>query len=243
MIAGAIGATLGQTSSWLPTVTSEILGNNVITWPTTPSVTFLLAASMAFAFGSAIHATLLALSHDQYPDEKAASKNSKNEIARMIVDGLSGLTFSLALGLAGMTSQQRVASFLDLSKGLAGWDPTLGLVMGGALGLSTPVIASWVSGLHLLPEGKPRTCEAFTLPDIKGKKPDHQLVTGSFMFGIGWGLAGLCPGPSIISLGAHLFSSGAIGRTEPYLLFNAAMVAGWALHHRAVSAPSHDKKK
>lgn len=246
MLAGAVGATLGQTSSWLKTVSQNASTMNIISWPTLPSTSFIIASSLAFTFGSLIHVVLSLLSHDHYPTEKEASKSYKNELARMLVDGLSGLTFALALGLAGMTSQQRVADFLDLSSGLSQWDPTLGLVMGGALGLTTPLIHTWVEGLHLLPTGKPRTCDAFKLPDlVNGKGIDYELLTGSFMFGLGWGIVGLCPGPSMISLGGHLFSNGILGHTQPYLLFNGAMITGWALHHRSVevSQSSSDKKK
>lgn len=246
MFAGALGATLGQTRSWLTSVTessSSQIMNNIISWPTTPSTSFILAGSLAFVFGSAIHGILVTLCSNHYPnDNEIKSVQSKNELARMLVDGFCGLTFSLALGLAGMTSQLRVASFLDLSSGLSSWDPTLGLVMGGALGLTTPIIAKWTEGLHLLPSGKPVTCDAFTLPNIKGKGPDMKLLTGSLLFGCGWGLGGLCPGPAIIGLGAHLFTGGLRGNAEPMLLFNAAMVSGWALHHRQQITSEPTKK-
>mmetsp|Transcript_22490 Transcript_22490/g.29400 ORF Transcript_22490/g.29400 Transcript_22490/m.29400 type:complete len:388 (+) Transcript_22490:27-1190(+) len=237
MLAGAIGATLGQTRTWLSEMTSinniedSNIINNIISWPPIPSTSFVLASSLAFIFGLSTQTVLYFLTNENDKDKK---KSSKNELARMIIDGFCGLAFSIALGIAGMTSQERVASFLDLSSGLKEWDPTLGLVMGGALGLTTPIISMWVKGLHLLPEGKPVTCNEYSLTKIKGKSVDKKILLGSFLFGCGWGLGGLCPGPAMIGLGAQLFSTGVSGNAQPMLLFNAAMVTGWALHHRSV---------
>ena len=143
-----------------------------------------------------------------------------------------------------------MASFLDLSGGAGAWDPTLGLVMAGALGVTTPLLAAWTGGLGSgAHPAVPPVTGSYTLPKIIGAKPDAALVSGSFLFGAGWGLAGLCPGPALVALGAALFhapvSAGAAGglmaaSLGSVLLFNGAMATGWAAHHRGwlASAPA-----
>lgn len=102
-----------------------------------------------------------------------------------------GLIFGLGLILAGMTDPGKVIGFLDL---FGAWDPSLALVMGGAIfvGLFAFALAktrtiSLLGGVMHLP----------TSNDI-----DKRLIIGSLIFGVGWGLAGFCPGPALVSLGA-----------------------------------------
>jgi uncharacterized protein len=98
---------------------------------------------------------------------------------------LSGLLFGLGLCLAGMTDPRKVQAFLDLA-GL--WDPSLALVMGGALAVA--VIAFRFSGRA-----------PFAPAPALGKRIDGRLYAGAAIFGIGWELVGLCPGPAITNLG------------------------------------------
>ncbi len=120
-----------------------------------------------------------------------------------------GLLFGVGLIVAGMTDPSKVLGFLDLA---GRWDPSLAFVMGGAIlvGLGAFAIAkrrttTFLGGALLLP-----TSTAI----------DKRLIAGGLMFGAGWGLAGFCPGPAIVSLGAG----------EPKAaVFVAAMLVGMAV--------------
>jgi uncharacterized membrane protein YedE/YeeE len=102
--------------------------------------------------------------------------------------GASGLVFGLGLAVSGMTQPERVLAFLDP---LGRWDPSLGLVMAGALLVSVPGFA-WVR----------RRGRAACGPLAPAPSPqlDARLLGGAALFGIGWGLAGYCPGPAIAGL-------------------------------------------
>lgn len=129
----------------------------------------------------------------------------KNRILEFVV----GLIFGLGLIVSGMTDPGKVIGFLDLA-GL--WDPSLAFVMGGAI----------VVGLVAFTLAKKRTTsffgDAMQLPTARDI--DKRLVIGSMAFGVGWGLAGFCPGPAIVSMGA--------GEPKAFL-FVLAMLAGMAL--------------
>lgn len=134
-----------------------------------------------------------------------------------------GLVFGLGLIISGMTDPSKVLGFLDLA-GL--WDPSLAFVMGGAI----------LVGVFAFAVARKRTTSvlggAMQLPTAR--HIDRRLVLGSLLFGAGWGIAGFCPGPAIVLLGAG----------EPKaLVFVLAMLAGmgafeWMeLRKRARSAP------
>jgi uncharacterized membrane protein YedE/YeeE len=119
---------------------------------------------------------------------------------------LSGLVFGAGLALAGMTNPAKVLSFLDVT---GAWDPTLALVMGSALGVNA-------LGYALTRRrAKPLLAEAFALPTRADL--DARLLGGAALFGVGWALVGLCPGPALASL----------ARGDAHALgFVAAMCAG-----------------
>ena len=123
--------------------------------------------------------------------------------------GLSGLLFGIGLLVAGMANPAKVLSFLDLA---GAWDPSLAFVMGGGVGV----------GLVAFSLARKRTLSVLGLPMQlpAANRPDRRLIAGSFAFGIGWGLAGICPGPALVLLGA--------GAPEA-ILFVAAMLAGMGL--------------
>lgn len=108
---------------------------------------------------------------------------------RNLIALVSGLLFSLGLGLSGMMSPKKVLGFLDITRN---WDPSLGLVMGGAL------LVTFFSFPLILKRKSPFFDQSFSLPTLKQITPS--LIIGSAMFGIGWGLIGLCPGPAIANL-------------------------------------------
>ena len=104
---------------------------------------------------------------------------------------VSGLLFGLGLILSGMANPAKVLGFLDLA-GL--WDPSLALVMGGAIAIGSIAFAI-AKKLHLSYLGL-----SMQIPTIRAI--DKRLALGSVVFGTGWGLAGICPGPAIVLLGA-----------------------------------------
>ena len=124
---------------------------------------------------------------------------------------LSGLVFGLGLILSGMGNPAKVQNFLDF---FAQWDPSLALVMGGAITVGL-IAFSWAKRRKTALLG-----DAMQLPT--STVIDRQLLTGSAFFGIGWGLAGFCPGPALMNLSTL---------TPQVWLFVAAMLAGmWAQH-------------
>ena len=124
---------------------------------------------------------------------------------RVFVSFVAGSTFGLGLLISGMTDTTKVQGWLDV---FGNWDPTLAFVMGGAI---IPMAIAWAyTGGR-----KPALADAFPTPPEP--KVGRNLVLGSTLFGMGWGLAGLCPGPAIASLGY-----GGIGG----VIFLLAMVAG-----------------
>ena len=129
-------------------------------------------------------------------------------IRRHLPPLLSGLLFGAGLALGGMTNPARVRGFLDI---FGDWDPTLAFVMGGAI---IPMAIAW----RVTVGRKPVLATAF--PSKPDQRLGRNLVLGSTLFGMGWGLSGLCPGPSLASI-----SFGGAGG----LVFVAAMVLGMVL--------------
>lgn len=129
-----------------------------------------------------------------------------------------GLLFGLGLIGSGMTDPAKVQAFLDVA---GAWDPSLALVMTGAVAASAAGVAlarrrarAWCGGMLALPSAT---------------RIDGRLLGGALVFGVGWGLAGYCPGPALVALGG---GSGAAAS------FVAAMLAGIVLHDRLVARPA-----
>jgi len=110
---------------------------------------------------------------------------------RSLIILISGSLFGIGLALSGMTDPQRVLAFLDVT---GDWDPTLAFVMGGALCVFA---AGWI---WLKKRGQ--GFGGIKLPDLSAEPISKPLIIGSAIFGIGWGLAGFCPGPALANLGA-----------------------------------------
>jgi uncharacterized membrane protein YedE/YeeE len=123
---------------------------------------------------------------------------------------LSGTLFGLGLAISGMVNPAKVLAFLDVA---GAWDPTLALVMLGALAVTTPAFRLVLRRPH------PWFAPGFALPTRKDLEP--RLVLGAALFGIGWGIAGLCPGPAVTAL---------IAGKPAIFAFVAAMLAGFLLH-------------
>ena len=125
-----------------------------------------------------------------------------------------GLVFGIGLCISGMTHPNKVLGFLDLA---GAWDPSLAFVIAGALAIG-------FVGFSLAKRRRRDVLGApFALPDHGAI--DRSLVLGSLIFGVGWGLAGICPGPGIVD----------VGFLEPRaLLFVAAMAVGMIMYSFAI---------
>lgn len=131
-------------------------------------------------------------------------------IARILPPLVSGVLFGAGLHLGGMTDPARVRGFLDL---FGHWDPTLAFVMGGAL---VVMAVAWRLRERM---DRPWFGEKFSLPSRTDLDP--KLIGGAALFGIGWGIAGLCPGPGFAALAIAPL---------PALIFVASLLGGMLLH-------------
>jgi len=120
----------------------------------------------------------------------------------------SGTLFGAGLALSNMTNPAKVQAFLDVA---GAWDPSLAFVMGAAVAVSA--VAVRLHGAR---------AAAASGVDARLLSIDARLLSGAALFGLGWGLTGLCPGPTIAAL---------VSGSSEIALFAAAMLAGMALHH------------
>lgn len=123
---------------------------------------------------------------------------------------ISGLVFGLGLILAGMADPMKVKGFLDLA---GAWDPSLALVMGGAIALGVFAFAQ--------ARRMPRAWTGAAMEIPNNRRIDTRLVLGGVLFGTGWGIAGFCPGPALVALGSGMGAAG---------FFVLAMLVGMVLH-------------
>ena len=136
---------------------------------------------------------------------------------RNLVPGLGvGVIFGAGLALSDMVNPARVQAFLDIA---GAWDPTLLFVMGAAL---LPSIVAYLIRGRMM---RPLLADRFSIPE--SRTLDRALLLGAALFGIGWGLAGFCPGPAIAGM--------VLGAWQSWV-FVVAMLAGMALHHRVTAS-------
>lgn len=141
----------------------------------------------------------------------------KNGLAALVV----GFVFALGLGISGMTQPEKVVGFLDI---FGSWDPSLIFVMMGAIAVH------FVTYKLIRKKTSPLLSTQWHVPTKKEITP--ALITGSILFGIGWGLAGFCPGPAVTSLASF----------EPQpILFVVSMLIGMFVF-RAVDKKMQIKK-
>jgi uncharacterized membrane protein YedE/YeeE len=133
-------------------------------------------------------------------------------MAKLIAALIAGILFGAGLAIGGMTDPGKVIGFLDLA---GRWDPSLMFVMGSALLVTIPTFQ------YVKRSEKPLFELRYFLPTRKDI--DRPLVMGAALFGMGWGIAGLCPGPAIANL-----ATGSL----PVVAFVISMVAGMWLHDR-----------
>ncbi len=132
-------------------------------------------------------------------------------VARNVIAFLSGVLFAVGLAFSGMTQPAKVIGFLDF---FGSWDPSLMFVMGGAIMVYLP-LARLVQR-----RAAPLLDDVFRLPTRREIEP--RLLVGAGLFGIGWGIAGYCPGPGIASVGSGSAAA---------LVFVLAMATGMAAFH------------
>lgn len=122
----------------------------------------------------------------------------------------AGFVFGIGLWVSGMANPRKVLGFLDIA---GDWDASLMFVMGGAVAVTA------IAFRFVLARPKPLFSEKFHLPETT--RIDFPLVTGAALFGIGWGIAGYCPGPALTALTTTSTES---------MVFVAAMIGGGVLH-------------
>ena len=132
--------------------------------------------------------------------------SAKQSLSSLIL----GALFGSGLLISGMIHPQKIQNFLDVA---GSWDPSLSLVMGGAL------LITAIAFPLILKRREPLFAHKFHVPSAKNI--DAKLVVGSALFGIGWGLGGFCPGPAIVGL---------VSGSSASLLFVVSMLLGMALH-------------
>jgi uncharacterized membrane protein YedE/YeeE len=134
---------------------------------------------------------------------------------RGILAAASGLIFGLGLIAGGMTDPGKVKGFLDI---FGQWDPSLGLVMGGAIAVGVFAFAA-AARRKLSWTGDPIDIPRSTVIDTR-------LLLGGALFGVGWGVAGFCPGPALVALGSGLPAAG---------IFVVAMLVGMVIHDQVIA--------
>lgn len=133
---------------------------------------------------------------------------------RVLIALFAGGLFGAGLAISGMADPMRVKAFLDL---FGAWDPTLAFVMGGAM---IPMALAWVVQRRM---AKPLADTQFALP--RTTQIDASLAMGAVLFGMGWGISGLCPGPALADL--------ALAPAQAAIAV-AAMAAGMVIHKMTI---------
>ncbi|KAF8969819.1 hypothetical protein BDZ97DRAFT_1914947 [Flammula alnicola] len=206
-------------------LTTQILHRNL---PPVASVDWSLSADavkllMLQAIPLSLSALLYALDFNGNKEKSTSdidgkAPNPPHPVLRAITYLATGFQFALALRLSNLSEASRVLSFLLLPFH-RGFDPSLALVAGGALSLGIP--------LYQFAHGnqRPRLGGKWSIP--KGGKIDAKLLIGSVIFGVGWGLAGICPGPGLVNLGRAIGAGGSA--LTPYTAWVGSVVLGGLL--------------
>ncbi|MFZ6042533.1 DUF6691 family protein [Vibrio natriegens] len=136
---------------------------------------------------------------------------------------VSGILFGMGMAVSGMIDPAKVVGFLDIS---GNWDPSLAFVMGGALAVFMP-------SYFLLIKPRKQSVSGAEMCTPTNTKIDARLLSGAAIFGLGWGLAGICPGPAVASL--------ALGNVS-IVLFFVAMLAGSMFAKMVINAREEKMK-
>ncbi len=147
-----------------------------------------------------------------------------NNVVFRLISLVSGGLFGAGMVLSGMANPAKVIGFLDVA---GAWDPSLMFVMGGALAVFMPSYF-----LVIKPKHKPLIAREFCL--AKSQRIDRRLLGGALIFGVGWGIAGICPGPVVASLG--------LGNAGAWLFF-ASMLGGLAITNYVICLTSGKERE
>jgi uncharacterized membrane protein YedE/YeeE len=161
-----------------------------------PAIAALGATTLLLSFGPRVTAVAL----DRVKQAKLlsiATKLGESSVAECVSAFACAFIFGLGLGVSGMTNPQKVVGFLDALHPTHGWDPSLAAVMGGAVAFNL-MSFPFLQGASREHAKALNRSPAFSAQDLT----DWRLVTGAALFGIGWGLGGVCPGPALVSFGA-----------------------------------------
>lgn len=112
-------------------------------------------------------------------------------LVSLFVALLSGVLFGAGMNISGMVDPANIFAFLDIT---GDWDPSLAFVMGGALLVFTPFY-------HFIIKSRSKTVDGNAISLPTNTKIDRKLILGASIFGLGWGIGGICPGPAVASLG------------------------------------------
>lgn len=143
---------------------------------------------------------------------------------RILIALCSGAIFAIGLMISDMIDPARVLAFLNLASGA--WDPTLAFVMGGGI---LPMLIAW-----RVSKGMAAPVAGGEFPGPVSSGPDRSLIMGAILFGMGWGLVGLCPGPAFSSL---------LIAGWPAWVFIAACLAGMLGHRFVLQNRAGDKAR
>ncbi len=199
MAFGALAATMFNTNALLHVVTETGKGKAVT------AVNAIANTVSATQADKALYGKILASAFAGYATIGYLAKNNiiikrgsqAADIVKSVVHGATGILFGVGLVVSQMVNPAKVSTFLQFTQST--WDPSLGFVMGAALAAIIPGILIIKNQLNNSTFGDP-----FRLPDPVTAAIDAKLIVGGAIFGTGWGLAGMCPGPLFVNVGAAL---------------------------------------
>lgn len=150
-------------------------------------------------------------------------KDASGKIIQSISALVTGILFGTGMIVSGMVDPNKVIAFLDVT---GNWDPSLAFVMGGALSVFIPFY-------HLLIKKRKVAINGDKLSLPSKTNVDRSLIYGAILFGIGWGLAGFCPGPVVTSIG---------GGSYTIIVFMLAMIIGTLLANKYLSSSMNQNR-
>ena len=154
---------------------------------------------------------------------KRSAEGEKKRALELAAEFSTGLFFALGLGFSGMLRPAKVVAFLT-PLGAGGWDPSLAVVMGAALAAAVPATQRALAAARR--KSKPACSSSFSLPTKTAV--DARLLAGAAIFGAGWGVGGICPGPGLVAAAA--------GAGGAYLAWSAAFLAAHAVTSAAAAS-------